>query len=226
MLTVTEVAGDLQLLTQAELRVAAGLASSDSSQDTALATYGLRAAAALAAACGVAKAGYDASYLAESPVLRGEAPRTLKAETLSEKFRVKSAGQNKTLYLSRWPVLEIVSVTEDTSELTSEDWDLDIPEASLTRVSGNATMFWPAGRVTVEYAAGYDTIPEDLKGYAARLVSLYYQSDGEDPNEKSVEIPGVIKIDRWVDTTASDNIVPDDIMAGVTRDGFRKPVLA
>lgn len=221
MLAVTDPADDLQLLSEEELRVAVGLEPDDASQDAALAIYGLRAAAALAGACGIAKAGY-APTLAP---LRGEAPRTLHAETLTETLRIRPGCQYRTIYLARWPLLSVMSITEGTSDLlTAEDWEIDIPGGSITRVSGDDTLYWPAGRVTVEYEAGYDTIPADLKGYASRLVSLYYTSEGEDPNQKRVEIPGVISIDRWVDTE-TDSIVPHDIMCGLIRDGYRKPVL-
>lgn len=223
MLTITEAASDLQLLSQEELRVAAGLESSDSSADDALAVLGLRAAAALAAACGVTRGGYDASYLANSPPLRGEAPRTLKAETVSETFRFRS--HYGSIYLARRPVLAISMVTEDSSELGVDDFEYDVPQGALMRVSGDSLIQWAMGRITVVYEAGYETIPEDLKGFAAQLVSLYYQSEGDDPNVKHEEIPGVISIDRWVDTKA-DNIVPDDIMAGLIRGGYRKPALA
>jgi hypothetical protein len=224
MLTVTEPAEDLQLLTEEELRVAAGLEPDDDSQDAALATQGLRAAAALAGACGVARAGYDVSLLP----LRGEAPRTLKAETLVETLRVRPGYQYTTLVLARWPVLEIISVTADTTDLTTEDWYLDIPMGTLDRISGNETLPWPCGRVIVEYAAGYDTIPEDLKGYASQLVNIFHQTttSSVDPNTKHIEIPGVISIERWVDQTATDSIVPDDIKTGLVRDGYRRPVLA
>ena len=137
MLTVTVPTDDLQLLTPEELRVAAGLEPDDASQDVALATRGLQASAALAAACGVARAGYDASLLP----LRGEAPRTLKAETLIQTFRVRPNYQYTTLTLARWPVLSIVSVTSDTTGLTTDDWELDVPEATLTRISGNETLY-------------------------------------------------------------------------------------
>lgn len=203
MLVVTEPAAELQLLSAEELRVAAGLEPDDASQDAALATYGLRAASALAGACGIAKAGYGPLL-----TLRGEAPRTLHAETLTESLRIRPGCQYRTIYLARRPLLSVISVTEDTTELTAiYDWEIDIPGGSITRVSGNDTLYWPAGRLIVDYEAGYDTIPDSLKGYAARLVSLYYTSEGEDPNQKRVEItPG--------------------IMCGLVRDGYRKPVLA
>ena len=224
MLIVTEPADDLQLLTPEELRVAAGLDPTDVSQDATLATQGLRAAAALAGACGVAKAGYDVSLLP----LRGEAPRTLKAETLVETIRVRPGYQYTTLVLARWPILEIISVITDTTALTTADWYLDIPMGTLDRISGNETLFWPCGWVTVEYVAGYDTIPEDLKGYASQLVGIFYQTttSSVDSNTKHIEIPGVITLDRWVDQTATDSIVPDDIKTGLVRDGYRRPVLA
>jgi len=224
MLIVTEPAADLQLLTEEELRVAAGLEPDDDSQDAVLATQGLRAAAALAGACGVAKAGYDVSLLP----LRGEAPRTLKAETLVETIRVRPGYQYGTLVLARWPVLEIVSVTAGTTALTTADWYLDIPMGTLDRISGNETLFWPCGWVTVEYVAGYDEVPEDLKGYCGQLLSIFHQTatSAVDPSTKHIEIPGVITLDRWVDQTATDSIVPDDIKTGLVRDGYRRPVLA
>lgn len=219
MLIVTVPATDLQLLTDEELRVAAGLQPDDTSQDAMLATVGLQAAAALAGACGIAKAGYAASL---AP-LRGEAPLTLKAERLIQTVRVRTTDQVQKLLLARWPVLSIISVTEDTTGLVVDDWELDIPEASLTRVSGNSTLNWPYGRVIVEYEAGYDDpIPTDLKGYAARLVSLYDQTTGADLSERRVEIPGVITLERWVDTTATDILVPEDILTGLQRDGYRR----
>ena len=220
MLIVTEPATDLQLLSEEELRVAAGLEPDDDSQDAALAVYGLQAAAALASACGVAKAGYDEA----STPLRGQAPATLLAETLIETVRVKPGYQIQTLFLARWPAIEIISVSEDVTELTVDDWEVDIPIGSLTRISGNSTLYWPAGRVIVEYVAGYDTVPADLKSYASQLVGIYYQNVA-DPNQKHVEIPGVITIDRWVDEK-SDSVMPDDIVCGLTRGGYRRPVLA
>jgi hypothetical protein len=220
-LIVTAPADDLQLLTDEELRAAAGLEPDDTSQDAKLATWGLQAAAALAGACGIARAGYDASLLP----LRGEAPVTFKAETVVQTFRIRNGNQRPKLLFARWPVLSIASVTVDTTDLTVDDWEIDIPAASLTRVSGNSTLCWPCGRVIVEYDAGYDDpVPTDLKGYAARLVGLYHQTGGADLSERSVDIPGVIKVERWVDTTTTDFLVPEDILAGLYRDGYRRVV--
>jgi len=223
MLTVIEPAADYQLLTPEELRVAAGLDPTDMTQDAALEVWGLQAATALASACGLAKGGYDASLLP----LRGEAPLTLKAETVEQTFRVRPGNQYRTLFLARWPVLAITSVTVDTSALTTGDFEVDIPRASLTRISGNQTLYWPCGRVIVQYEAGYDDpVPSGLKGYAARLTGFYYQTQGSDPTERRVEIPGVITLERWVDQAATDSLVPTDISSGLLRDGYRRRVLA
>ena len=217
-LTVTAPAADYQLLSQEELRVAAGLEPDDASQDVALATRGLQVAEALAGACGIAKAGYDPSL---AP-LRGAAPLTLKAETLVQRFRILNGYQGDKLLLARWPALEVLSVTVDATELTVDDWVLDIPGSALLRISGNSTLCWPSGRVIVEYDAGYDIVPEGLKGYASRLVGLYQQTAGSDMSERRVEIPGVITVERWVDTASTDILVPEDIMVGLERDGYRR----
>ena len=102
------------MLSDEELRIAAGLDAADTTHDDALATWGLQAAAALAGACGIAKAGYDVSL---AP-LRGEAPVTFKAETLVQTFRIRPSDYLHQLYLARWPVLSIVSVTVDATALT------------------------------------------------------------------------------------------------------------
>ena len=120
-------------------------------------------------------------------------------------------------------MLSIISVTVDTDDLTIDDWELDIPLASLTRVSGNETLDWPAGRVIVEYEAGFDDpVPQDLKGYAARLAGLYYATGGSDPLERRVEIPGVMVVERWGRESSPDTLVPADILAGLERDGYRR----
>jgi hypothetical protein len=218
-LTVLVPATDYQLLSAEELRAAAGLDPGDTSQDASLATVGLQASAALAGACGLAKSGYDETLAPR----RGEAPATFKAETLSQTFRIWAGNQHRKLLLARWPVLSIVSVTVNGTELTVDDWDLDIPGASLARISGNGMQPWPSGRVTVEYDAGYDDpLPADLRGYCSRLVNVNYQTTGADPSERRVEIPGVITLERWVDQAATDILVPDDIMAGLQRDGYRR----
>lgn len=218
-LTVTTPAADLQLLTDEELRIAAGLDAADTTHDAALATWGLQAASALAGACGIAKAGYDVSL---AP-LRGEAPVTFKAETLVQTFRIPQGFVTDKLLLARWPVLAVTSVTVDATELTVDDYEIDIPLSSLRRVSGNGTLCWPAGRVIVQYEAGFDDpLPADLKGYAARLTGLYYASDGADPLERRIEIPGVMTVERWVDTATTDMLVPEDILTGLARDGYRR----
>ena len=81
--------------------------------------------------------------------------------------------------------------------------------------------------MTVEYVAGYDTIPEELKGYCPNSRHLHTaMSSSVDPSTKHIEIPGVITLDRWVDQTATDSLVPDDIKSALVRDGYRRPVLA
>ena len=84
-LTVTAPASNLQLLTQEELRAAAGVEPGDASQDAALATRACRPPTALAGACGIALAGYDRHPLAP---LRGEAPLTLQGRDGHPEFRI------------------------------------------------------------------------------------------------------------------------------------------
>src|ERR1051326_4761510 len=96
MLQVIVPAGDLNLLTIEELRLAVGLSLDDDSQDEKLQELGLRVSSMISAACCVAKDGVS--------------PPTLLNEDLTETFRLVSETRN--LFLSRRPVGAVTSVTE------------------------------------------------------------------------------------------------------------------
>jgi hypothetical protein len=76
--TIVTPASDLAILSQAELRAAAGLAAGDTSQDTDLSILGLEAAEWIAGLCGVAAAD-------------GKSP-TLKREDISTPMPALSSG--------------------------------------------------------------------------------------------------------------------------------------
>lgn len=221
MLIVTEPAADLQILTPAELRVAIGLEDDDTSQDARLASLGLAAASSLAAAVGYRRAAYDASLAADSPPLTGAAPLTLKRESLVETIRMPWMTSYRTVFLGRWPVHQIVSVSEMGSALVTSDWEVDAPYGALFRISGTAVTTWGSGALVVTYDAGWDTVPEDLKGFASSLVNSYYLSSGDDPSAKTEEAPGVYSISRWVDSDA-DRVVPKEITTGLVRAGYKR----
>jgi hypothetical protein len=119
MLTIATPNTDRSLLTIAQLRVAAGLESTDSSRDATLIPLGAYISASITSACKVAKAGVI--------------PPTLRLETVTETFLFKSLA--KSLVLARRPVVEIVSVTQSDSLLADTDYTLDAASGVLYRTT-------------------------------------------------------------------------------------------
>jgi hypothetical protein len=196
MLTVTTAASDLSLLSLAELRAAAGV--TDASQDAALTALGARVAAAITAECRVAAGGV--------------VPPTLRHETLTETFRLRSSVES--LILSRRPVTAITSVTEgDDDPLTVADYEFDAASGLLYRLDGDdARTCWSScNKVVAVYTAGWATVPEDLKLAASKLVTVFWLETARDPNLRRVSVAGISEREYWV-APSSDPAMPAEVI--------------
>ena len=209
MFEVTAPAADINLLTLEELRAAVGLASGDDSQDEKLETLGKRVSSMITAACQVARDGIN--------------PPTLLLEGCTDSFRLKC--RQTALYLSRRPVYQMISVTEAGTALDQDvHYEVELASGKLTRLSGDDVTCWPAGRIVIEYDAGFATVPEDLKAIAAQLAGGYWADDGVDPMEKRLSIPGIVDIERWVDADANPQM-PSDVMQALIDGGYVNRVM-
>lgn len=196
ILTVSTTAADRSLLTIEELRQAAGV--SGSAQDSLLTTLGARVAASLARACGIRQA--------------GATPATFRQETLSEVFRLHQRCV-RSLELSRWPVVEITSVTEDGIAVDAADYEVNPSNGLLTRLSADAPVDWTARKITVVYQAGWSDVPDDLKAAASKLARDQWFADGpdgRDPNLKRIRVEGVDEAEYWV-SPASDPLLSAEL---------------
>jgi hypothetical protein len=183
-LVITDAADSLALLTEAELREAAGV--SDDSQDTALAAMGLRVAAVITSECNVA-------------VGRGSEP-TLLQETLTETFRLVSTDA---LRLSRRFEVDVDTLTEDDVVLVEDtDFLVDQETGLITRLCSDWPVRWCAEKIVVVYDAGFSEVPDDLANAAMDLVKIRYLEQTRNPLVKSLreDIPGVAEreTDYWV----------------------------
>lgn len=129
------------------------------------------------------------------------------------------------LQLSRWPLVDVASVTENDIDLVEDtDFRVDAERGLLVRLDGNGyPAYWPAYKVEVTYDAGYKDIPGDVQDAALRLVSARWMAKGRDPFTRSVDIPGVRSVQYWVPDTPTGNMTPDvqDLL-----DNYRVPVIA
>jgi hypothetical protein len=209
MFQVVTPASDLSLLTVEELRVAVGRALGDASQDAALATLGSRVTAMITKACRVNSDGVN--------------PATLLLEGCRDSFRLVSSSPY--LYLSRRPVQQVTSITEAGADLAEDvDFEIDAAGGRLIRLCSDAESTWRRGRIVVEYDAGFDPVPDDLKAIAAQLAGGYWADNGADPMEKSLSIPGVIETTRWVDQNANGQM-PSEVFDALNAGGYVNKVM-
>lgn len=191
ILTVVTAAADRSLLTQAEARAAIGDASADV---TALIA---RTSAAIVRACMIAAAGV--------------VPPTLRLETLSEQFRLKSGREQ--LALARFPIVSLDSVTEDGTALDLDyDCEFDAGSGLVYRLSSDTRICWPCGRIVFDYSAGWETVPDDLKLAASKLAAVFCSEGSKvDQGLKRESIPGVIDREWWVGPSG-DPAIPVEVM--------------
>jgi hypothetical protein len=113
----------------------------------------------------------------------------------------ESEGHFQPLTLSRFPVTAVnsVVVTWDNSTPSGSetltlgtDFLLDGNPGQLIRLNGvnGNTRRWYSAQVTVQYVAGYTTIPGDITNALVQLVTGAVQQQGRDPFLKETEQAG------------------------------------
>lgn len=217
MITIADPNDDRSLLSATEMRAAVGLATTDSSKDAILNPLNNYVAAMITKACKVAKA--------------GAIPPTLRDETVTETFVNKSL--QRSLVLARRPVIEIISVTQTGSGLSESDYLVDAASGVLYR-SGTGWFsdrfgqcsFWGVGNTVVEYTAGYEEVPDDLKYAAIKFLQAEYVTGTRDPNLKSLTIEGVSSREWWVSDKPVTSSVPGEVMDILVQGGYVNMVLA
>lgn len=198
ILTITYPNTDRSLLTAAELRAAA---STNSISDANLLLLGGYVSAAITKACKVPAAQYI--------------PPTLREEGVTETFRLKS--HQGYLALGRKPIVEVNTVVENDSAVDASEYEI---EGSLIyKLAGNYRSCWACGLVEIDYTAGYEIVPADLKYAAIKFVQAELMNAGRDPLLKSKSIEGVSSYEWWVDPDR-DTVVPPEVMRLLEDGGF------
>lgn len=210
---VTDPASPNVLLTTAEARAAVGI--TDGSRDTDLDNLVRRISASIFRATKVRTDGIN--------------PPTLLSEELTDTFRLE-CHMNGALLLSRRRVTEITTLTEGVTELTEgTDFTADKASGELFRLgSTDEQNCWPQGTIVVDYVAGFEDVPDDLKLAAEIwLRALWRDSYGtpaviNDPFTKVEDIPGVRRIERWIPTmnTQTVTMIPPEVEAILYDGGY------
>lgn len=209
MITIASPNTDRSLLTLAELRAAAGV--SDGSKDAILTPLGNYISAVITKACKVAKA--------------GEIPPTLRLETVTETFRL--AAEQRNLVLARRPVVEIASLSQSETTIDASGYMLEAAAGILYKLSGAATANWPVGALVIEYSAGWEAVPDDLKYAAIKFVQAELTAGSRDPYLKRLRIDGVSEREWWVEPSKDtvDTTIPPDVMTILRQGGYINMVI-
>jgi hypothetical protein len=176
-LTVDDPSPDKTLLTIEEMRAAAGLATTDATKDASLTRLAAFSFAAIMAECNIATG-------------TGGDP-TLRQESLTQ--TVFNAYSQEIILLRRHNI-EIFSVVADGADLVEEeDFWVDPESGLLTRIQSGSPVCWNCKKVVIEYLAGFEEIPGDLKQVASDFLRVQYNESTRDPSVKArdVEIYGV-----------------------------------
>ncbi|MBZ9659779.1 hypothetical protein LB523_12055 [Mesorhizobium sp. ESP-6-4] len=202
------------LLTVAEARAALGIVGM--ARDADLTRLIARISAAIFRACKIASDGTN--------------PPTLMSESVTETFRLSFTGRLP-LRLSRRRVTAVESVTLNGTEMDESTYDVDRSPGIISfiemyrgRPSG-ASYCLPSDRIVVEYTAGFTEVPDDLKLAAEIwLRSLWrdaYETPSEinDPLVKVVDVPGVERVERWVNPTV-ETLLPPEVKAILIDGGY------
>lgn len=197
---VTTAASSNVLLTTTEAKTALGIAGS--SRDADVARVVARVSAAIFRACNVRTDGVHAP--------------TLLSEEITETFRLECPVKGA-LLLSRRRVSEVTTLTEAGTEITEDtDFTVDPASGQLFRLgSSDDFTCWPRGKIVVAYTAGFSTVPDDLKLAAETWLRMLWRDAYEtpaiinDPLVKVEDIPGVRRVERWVNPTVETLLPPE-----------------
>lgn len=182
LLTVTTAASDLMLLTDAEARQAIGEAGS-AADATKVLQLRKAVSAAITSRCNVWAS--------------GAVPVTLRLETLSQQNRLECPVEQ--IRLVRRPVIEVVSVTEDSATIAATDYELDPSTGLLRRLCNDFPSWWfSCNKIVIAYRAGWASVPDNLRAAAMKFATIVWSEAGRDSGLKSIEIPDVITKEYWV----------------------------
>lgn len=203
MFSVITPAVNRQLLTIEELRWAVG--AQGNASDAFLSSIEPRAALTICSYCRVARAGIAI------PTLRDEKVQDV----------VRDADGKSKILLSRMFVSAIQSVTEGTTALLPEEYEIDQSSGILLRLSDGYPSVWPSNPVTVIYNAGFTTVPDDIKAAASRIVADHFNASGRDPGLKREYVIGVGEYEYF--GTAKPNApLPSDVASMLAP--YRRPL--
>jgi hypothetical protein len=166
-------------------------------------------------------------YIAEaSAAAHNYCNRIFVVETVKDTFFPKRDAQMvaldaiEPLQLSRWPLASVDAVIFDGRELVENvDFLVDQTNGQLIRLNtANYPIQWDPYPITVQYDAGYQSMPEDIAGAVVLMVTRRWFVRGRDPMARRESINGVWDMSYFSDQEVGDGLwmqMLDKYRAGV-----------
>jgi hypothetical protein len=158
----------------------------------------------------------DAEVTRASKEIAEVCERVFALETVTETFRLDWWERPLTLPLSRVPVVEIASVTENGVELDPEDYEVETESGTLGKTDRYAV--W-CGPVVVVYEGGYN-LPDESPALLQRAVSewIKYRNDQAAASVSGGVVRDIAHGDTRISfatqsQSSSGAIAPDPVMA-------------
>lgn len=159
--------------------------------------------------------------------------RIFAVQTLLDKiYRDCGAGlhivspRERPLQLSGFPIASSPTVIEDSVTLVENiDFLVNYDAGQLFRLDSNLSLRrWASLPVTVQYQAGYATIPADVVDAAVLMVKHRWFTRKRDPYLRQESIPGVIEQQWWIaQGPGSNGSMPPDVEDMLEK--YRVPVV-
>jgi hypothetical protein len=112
------------------------------------------------------------------------------------------------IQLKRTPIIEIESITDWGGDLlVAADYQVDMASGVIYRLWDDAFGAWYAPPTQIVYSAGYellDSLPDAIEQACLDLCRTRWASRGRDPMVRSIDIPGVKRVDYWVGSIGGD----------------------
>lgn len=165
----------------------------------------------------------DDAYLAKlidraSDMVSRHCNRSFARETVTEAFRL--VAPERGLSLARWPLANILSVTENGHTLTASDYEAEAETGLFYRLADDRRTLWPAGKVEVRYSAGYTipgqlgrNLPHDAEAAVVALVKDFWFARGRDLAVKAETVEGLGRTDYW---RGEDSSMPPEVAGLLT----------
>ena len=142
--------------------------------------------------------------------------RGLASEGLQESFRLHWGSNNKSVVLTRFPVVSVQSVTADGTLLDPSEWEVNLREGLLYRLDAATGLYqiaWHCSQLVVVYTAGYallGDLPRDIERACLILLNHRYAAGDRDPTIKSEDVPGILSTTYWVGGIGENAAVPPE----------------